>query len=189
MCAASPYRHVLRLAELPADRPYEFAVEPDGSVREAIANLMGITRLRRLTLVGRIAPLNDGDWRLEAKLGATVTQNCVVTLVPVVTRIDEPVVRSYVASIIQKAPAEEMEMPADDSIEPLSAELDLGAVLFEELALALPPYPRAEDAEPFEACYAPADVAPLDAAAVKPFAGLAKLKETGNRTGNGHRDS
>ncbi len=79
------------------------------------------------------------DWRLEAKLGATVVQPCVVTAEPVTTRIDDPVTRRYLAQMPEPQ-GDEVEMPEDDSAEPLPDVLDLSAVMAEALALALPLY-------------------------------------------------
>ncbi len=184
MGAATPFEYVMRLAELPAGQSHRFDAEPDSRENESIARMLGVSKLRKLRLAGQIERLDDGDWCLEAELGATVTQDCVVTLEPVVTRINEPVTRKYVANAPDLSKVDEAEMDSDDSIEPISAELDIGAVLIEELALALPPYPRVEDVGPFEACYAPANTVPLDDIAMKPFASLAKLRTQASKTDN-----
>ncbi len=181
MGAATPYKYVVRLAELPSGQSYGFHAEPDSGENGAIARMLGVSKLRKLRLAGQIEQLDDGDWCLEAELGATVTQDCVVTLEPVVTRIDEPVTRKYVADAPDLSRVDEAEMDSDDSIEPIPAELDIGAVLIEELALALPPYPRVEDVGPFQACYAPASTVPPDDIATKPFASLAKLKTAASK--------
>jgi uncharacterized metal-binding protein YceD (DUF177 family) len=55
-------------------------------------------------------------------------------------------VRRYLADW-QEPAAEEAEMPEDDTTEALPDRLDLSAVMAEALALALPDYPRAPDAE------------------------------------------
>ena len=47
----------------------------------------------------------------------------------------------------------------------------------EALALALDPYPRAEGAALGDARFAPPGTQPLDEEALKPFAGLAELRE------------
>ena len=177
MCAAIPFQQVLRLAELPSGKPHRILAQPGSAENEVIAEMLGVSKLRKLRLAGRIEQLDDGDWRLEAELGATVTQDCVVTHEPVVTRIEETVLRNYVRNAPDLSGVDEMEMEADDSIEPLPAELDIGAVLIEELALALPPYPRVENVDRFEACYAPANADPLNNAAMKPFASLAQLRK------------
>jgi uncharacterized metal-binding protein YceD (DUF177 family) len=95
-------------------------------------------------------------------------QPCIVTLEPVTTRIDTPVLRRYLAEPLPE-PAGEVEMPADDSIEALPPTFDLWAVATEALSLALPEYPRAEGAT-----LAAPETAPGEDR-VRPFAGLADL--------------
>ena len=177
MDAVTPFQHMLRLGELPPGQSHGFRAEPDSAETEAIAKMLDVSKLRKLRLTGRVEQSDDGDWRLEAELGATVTQDCVVTLEPVVTRIDESITRKYLRNVPDTPAGDEEEVDVDDSIEPLSAELDIGALLIEELALALPQYPRVENVDPFEACYASADADPLDDVVMKPFAGLAKLRK------------
>ena len=103
-----------------------------------------------------------------------------VTLAPVTTRIDASVLRRYVAGYAEAEsddPAAEMEMPEDVSLEPLPDHIDLMALLTEALALNLPDYPRAEGAELTETNFAAAGVTPMTDDDVRPFAGLAALKD------------
>lgn len=179
MEATIPFEHVLRLDGISPHQPHSFLAQPTSKENESIAKLLGVSRLRKLRLAGRIEQLCSDDWRLEAELGATVTQECVITLEPVVTRIDRPVVRKYLHNAPEPSSDDEAEIDEDDSIEPLLSELDIGAVLIEELALALPAYPRAEGTGSFEARYGPPDTDPLDETGMKPFASLAKLKIPG----------
>lgn len=173
---ALPYSHPLRPADLAARRPLAVDLAPDGTASAAIAADLGLTGLRRLRLKGQMIPQGRTDWRLEARLGATVVQPCVVTLDPVTTRIDEPVLRRWLADWTPPQ-GDEVEMPEDDTAEPLPAVIDLGAVLVEALALALPLYPRAPGAELGSVLVAePGGTPPADDA-VKPFAGLAALKD------------
>ena len=119
--------------------------------------------------------MGRSDWQLEAQLEATVVQDCVATLEPVRTQLSEPVRRSFVAAL-SEPDAAEVEMPEDDSVEPLPASLDVGQVLIEALALALPLYPRADGAPEVEVAVAAPGVQPLTSDDLKPFAGLAALR-------------
>ena len=110
-------------------------------------------------------------------LGATVEQSCVVTLEPVVTRIDQPVSRAAFVAQMAADLEEETEMPEDDSQEQLEAEIDLVRVMTEALALALPDYPRRDDASLENTAFSAPGVTPLTDEDTKPFAGLAQLKD------------
>ena len=166
---------VLRIRELRRRGPTPFTVEPDRGALAALAAELGIPAVRALRLQGRVEPSGREDWRLVGRLVAEVVQECVVTLEPVVTRIDEPVERLYLARMDEPSEGE-VEMPDDDR-EPLPAAIDPAAVAAEALALALPPYPRARDAELGEAVFAADGVTPMRAEDAKPFAGLAALRD------------
>ena len=152
------------------------SVTADAEARKAIAAALDLVDLRKLSLVGQLLPIGKADWRLEADLGATVVQACVVTLAPVVTRIEEPVSRRWVAG--WDAPqGDEVEIPEEVDDEPLGAEIDLGQVMVEALALELPPFPRAEGADLGDATFAGPGVRPMSDDDAKPFAGLAALRD------------
>ena len=126
--------------------------------------------LRKLTFSGGLRPEGRHDWRLEGVLGATVVQTCVITQVPVTTRIDTPVTRLFLRKI-PVIEAAETEMPDDDTVETLTPELDPGAVMAEALSIALPDYPRADGARIPDAYSDPgSDERP------NPFAALAALR-------------
>mgnify|MGYP002629644408 CR=1 FL=1 len=171
------YSHPLRIAELVSKRAYSFDLTPDDKTREAIAAELGIVSLRKLRVVGTLSPLGRKDWQLEAEMGATVVQDCVTTLDPVTTRIDEPIKRTYLHQIEYPTDEEEVEIPEDDSIDPLPEVLDLGEVILEALALALPAYPQVPGAKPLVQAYTAPGVDPLTDEATKPFAGLAALRD------------
>ena len=166
---------IVRLTDPGHRQPLDFDVQPDAAGLAAVAADLGIPAVRKLRLRGRLAPVGRLDWRLDAHLGATVVQECVVTLDPVVTRIDEPVERRYLADMMTPAPGPgggEIEMPEDDAAEALPASVDLVGVMLEALALALPPYPRAPGAALGSVIASEAGVAPLTDEAARPFAGL-----------------
>ncbi len=155
-----------------------FRVEPDAEDRKALARRLGASAISKLRFEGELRPEGKRDWRLEARLGATVVQPCIVTLAPVTTRIDETVERRFLAHWSEPEPGSETEMPEDDSVEPLGAEIDPAAVMEEALALTLPDYPRAEGAELETSVFTEPGANPLTDEAVHPFAGLAKLKKS-----------
>lgn len=165
-----------RLPSAKVTRDVPFELTPDAETRSALAEEMGILGIRKLTLKGEIGPDGKKDLVLRGHLGATVVQSCVVTLEPVTTRIDEPVLRRYVAGYEMPEEAE-AEMPEDESIEPLPAEIDLEAVMAEALALNLPPWPRAEGVEPVEIAVTEPGKVPMTDDDAKPFAALKSLKD------------
>jgi len=103
-------------------------------------------------------------------------QDCVVTLEPVTTRIEVDVVRRYQAGYVPPE-EDEIEMPEDESLEPLGEVIDPGAILEEALVLALPLYPRKDGAEIGEAVFTEPGKRPMTDEQARPFAGLAALRD------------
>lgn len=169
-------RQMHRLTGTARREPRDVALEPDPDARAAIARELDLLALRKFRLTGRLIPEGRQDWLLQADLGATVVQPCGLTLEPVTTRIDEPVTRRWMANPPAVPEGAEVEMPEDDTAEPLPASIDLVAVAVEALSLALPAHPRAPGAELGQAGYAEPGVAPLTDDDVKPFASLAEFR-------------
>jgi len=165
----------LRLADV--TRTTEFELRPDNAERKAIADRLGVSALKKLRFAGFVLPDGESDWRLEATLGATVTQPCVVTLAPVNTRIDETIVRRFVPMPSEVPDGEEFEMPEDETVEPLSETVNLSQVMEEALALALPEWPRAKGVEPIDISVAAPGIKPMTDDDVKPFSSLKSLKD------------
>ena len=159
-----------------------FKFAPDAAARKAIAATLDLIDLPQMMFEGDIRPSGKRDMVLTGKLTALAIQPCSVTLEPVRTRIDEPVLRQYMADF-EMPNGEEVEIPEDDSVEALGEVIDAAAVAIEALALALPLYPRAPGVELGEVVVAPPDVEPLRDADLKPFSGLAKLIVRGGKTG------
>lgn len=165
-----------RIADLSQTHDNGFSLIPDAPARAALAQEMDLLDLRKLRFDGAVSAQGKRDWRLRAKLGATVVQPCVVTLDPVVTRIETEVEILYTDKYDTPTEAE-AEMPEDDSREPLPEAIDLEAVMAEALALNLPAYPRKAEADLGEAVFTEPGQTPMRDEDARPFAGLASLRD------------
>ncbi|NVO26827.1 DUF177 domain-containing protein [Donghicola sp. C2-DW-16] len=168
-------QHALRIADLPQRKATRVTLTPTPEEMRAIADELGLDGLRKLRFEAELAPMGRNDWKLTGSLGATVVQSCVVTLEPVTTRIDTAVEIKYLSSI-PEVEGEEVEMPEDDSIEPLPAVVDLAEVMIESLSLNLPLYPRADGADPVDLQVTEPGKKAMTDEDAKPFAGLAALR-------------
>lgn len=175
MAPTAPSDTALRVADLSQTSENSFALRPEKDELARIAAALDLSALRKLSFEGRIKPLGASDWVVEGRLGATVVQPCVVTLDPVTTRIDTDVRRQFVADY-EEPNDPEAEMPEDDSVEALGTWIDPGRIMREALALAVPDYPRKEDAELGQLVYTKPGEAPMTDEDARPFAGLADLK-------------
>ncbi|WP_292020028.1 DUF177 domain-containing protein [Maritimibacter sp. UBA3975] len=142
----------------------------------ALADELGIAELRKVRFEGTLKPLSKRDWRFSGHLGATVVQTSVISLDPVVTRIEEDVERTWIAGM-EPVTAEESEAPEDVDREPLGREIDLGSVLVEALSLALPDHPRGATEELGEQVFTEPGKDAMTDDDARPFAGLADLRD------------
>ncbi len=165
------FPRVIDLARLRDATEFPFDIAPKEAESQAIARLMDARSVRKMRFAGRLTPLARGGWRLDGRLGATVTQTCVVTLEPVTTRVDQDVRRLYLPDASPAGADVILSPDEDEEIDPLPDRLDIGLVAVEALALALPAYPRKEGASLTENGYGAEDEV------VKPFAALAALRD------------
>ena len=167
------------MADLSQQRPTDFDISPDANQRRELAKELGFRALRKLRFTGKMTASGKKNWALKGKLGAT-EQECVVTLQPVITRLDCPVQRRFMPAAElapMENPVDEIEMDGDETLEPLPEEINLLSVLAEALSIEAPDYPRAQGAALSESTFSKPGVAPMTDADAKPFAGLAKLQE------------
>ena len=122
----------LRVADLDQSAPTPFDIVPDADALRQIAADLDLNALRKVRFSGQISAEGKRDWLLTGNLGATVVQPCVVTLAPVTTRIETDVRRQYTPDYVDPE-GDEVEMPDDDTLEPLTHYIDLGTVLVEAL--------------------------------------------------------
>jgi uncharacterized metal-binding protein YceD (DUF177 family) len=165
-----------RTGGLSPRKPTRFSYVPDAAERAALAADLDLLALYALELTGEFRPHGRDEILLDARLVVRADQPCSVTLAPVPAKIDEPVRRRYVADY-QMPEGEEVEMPEDDTVEPMPEVIDLAEVAAEALALALPLYPRAPGVDFTQALHAGDGVAPLSDQDVKPFSALQGLAE------------
>jgi len=175
-----PYSAPFPRAKLSARKPTRFDLAPNADERGRIAEALDLLDLPVARLKGEIRPVGQSDFALEAELTAEMVQACVVSLAPVPAQISETVQRRFVADWTEPED-EESEIPEDDAIEPLGDGIDLGQVLTEALALALPLYPRAPGVTFAGEIAAPPDAEPLDDEKIRPFSNLAKLLKDGQK--------
>lgn len=175
MTKTPPSDSALRVADLSQNTSLPISLRPEAAVLAQIADALELSALRKLSFEGQLRPVGKTDWRLSARLGATVVQPCVVTLEPVTTRIDRQVERQFIADYTDPEDPE-VEMPEDETSEALGIWIDPAQVMQEALALAVPDYPRKEGAELGQMVYTEPGQTPMTDEDARPFAGLADLK-------------
>jgi uncharacterized metal-binding protein YceD (DUF177 family) len=165
------------------NQPKEVTFEPDANERARLIETYGLLDLQDMTCVFRLRPWRKDGVAVDGDLKARATQSCVVTLAPVEQVIDETFSRRFDPRARDDDDTAEIDVEAfsEDPPDPLPGrDLDLGAVLCEQFALALDLYPRAQAAEVPEAYRPPEDEDDDKGAAASrpsPFAVLAEFKK------------
>ena len=167
--AATPWSMPVAVENV-AETGEHFDLAADAAVRSALARLAGLRELARLEASFDVSRRGAGGLHVAGVVSATVGQNCVVTLEPLVNEIRETVDLVFLPPRPGDAP-EPDGAPAErkwNDPEPLiGGAVDLGAVATEFLLLGLDPYPRKPGA-----VFEPLQDRQPDAG---PFAALAKL--------------
>jgi uncharacterized metal-binding protein YceD (DUF177 family) len=142
----------------------------DETIRQSLVETAGLAALPRLEASFDVTRQGDG-LHVTGRVIAMVVQNCVVTLEPVESSVDEVIDLTFLPDA--EPPAEVAgTADADDPPEPLrNGVVDLGAIATEFLLLGIDPYPRKPDAV--------FDLPPADDPSSHPFAALAALKKPG----------
>lgn len=114
--------------------------------RAALAALFGLPSIAALSGAFTLAHQRSGILQAQLNLTARITQICVITLEPFDAKINEQAILRFVpAAKLREGEAEELDaetLDGPDEIPYAGEAIDLGAVLAEQLALALDPYPR-----------------------------------------------
>jgi uncharacterized metal-binding protein YceD (DUF177 family) len=157
-------------AEDVAETGQHFDLAADAAVRAALARLAGLRDLPRLVASFDVSRRGAVGLHVAGTVSATVGQNCVVTLEPLVNEVHETVDLVFLPREPGGAPDDDAEPvePKWNDREPLiDGTVDLGAIAAEFLLLGVDPYPRKPGAvfEPLP------DRKPDEG----PFAALAKL--------------
>ncbi|MDD2876482.1 MAG: DUF177 domain-containing protein [Acidiphilium sp.] len=161
--------HKLDLARL-GDAPPDVSVIASTESCIAIAAAFGLPAIGALSGIFRLRRGRDGRMMTQTDMSARITQICVVTLESFEQRVAE---RATLVLLTEKDAAD---TSGDDLIDPDAPDeivadgtiVDFGAILVEQLALAIDPYPRK-----------PGAVIPGDLALGHhhPFAALARLHQ------------
>jgi len=119
--------------------------------------------------------------KIECKVTAKtkITQNCVVSLKPVVSSIDVSFRRVYGSARVRENQGTEIiiDIDAVDELDPIvDGVIDLAEALAEELGLEIDPFPRAESTDFSDFGVGP-DITEDEVQAKNPFTALAGLKK------------
>ena len=167
-----PWSLPVAVAEIP-ETGRRFDLATDVRTREAVAKVAAVLAVPRLKAEFELTRQGHDGVRVVGSVSATVEQNCVVTLEPMQSEIEEAIDLVFApprVSPSEHAPKEDPKAAGEDFEVLREGVVDLGAVATEFLILGIDPYPR----KPGVVFDAPK---PEDKPANRPFAALAALKK------------
>jgi uncharacterized protein len=170
------------------ERGLEITREADEDERARLAQALDARGCPDLRVSYKVIPRSGGRYRVSGRIAATLVQRCVVTLAPVTTTLDERLEVEFRPVEIDDFDESTPDPAADFNrdYEPMRrGVIDIGRVVYEQIAAVLDPYPRAAGAtfqwtDPKQragddvASTAPTQDAPSDGG--NPFAVLRRLK-------------
>jgi uncharacterized metal-binding protein YceD (DUF177 family) len=162
----------LAVQDVPAEgRHVDLAA--DAGVCAAVAKLAAVRDITELGASFDVTPYRGDGLHVTGQVVATVGQECVVTLEPMESRIDEAIDVIFIPPHAAVAESADSDVVAGDDDQPetlVDGVVDLGALATEFLLLAIDPYPRRPGA-----VFAPPQ--PDTDPSAHPFAALAALKK------------
>ena len=169
--------NLIVMSQLSQNRIHKFSIKFDSKDMLDCQNLLDLRKISKVTISGEISAEGSQNWLLNAKVGASITQACVVTTDDVNTRIDQDIVRHYFADLETHEENFSGEEDLDADAEHIPDEINLLDITLETITLNINDFPRKDGIVIEPVLSAPEGVKPLTDDAVKPFAGLAGLRD------------
>lgn len=150
----APFSYLVKVGHISANA-VQVRVEADERERAALARLWNVEAVNSLSAELQIARWKKDGVRIKGTVSGEIVQSCVVTLEPVVSRLDSELEQIFVpegsklARIVTDE-AGEMVLDPDgpDLPEAFTGDtIDAGALVSEFAALAIDPYPKKDGVE------------------------------------------
>ena len=173
---------LVRFSEINQSKPFEFHLKLSNQKASELIERLDLLNIKKISFMGKLYPLSLNEWSLKAELRATVKQKCVISFKPVQTIVHETINRTFSPSASQNASEvddDDGTSPVifDDTLHEFNDEIDLAEIIFEELTLVLPLYPKIKGAKLGEYSVTEPGTRPLNEENLKPFAQLSELKD------------
>ena len=173
---------LVRFSEINQSKPFEFHLKLSNQKASELIKRLDLLNIKKISFMGKLYPLSLNEWGLKAELRATVKQKCVISFKPVQTIVHETINRTFSPSAIQSASEvddDDGTSPVifDDTLHEFNDEIDLAEIIFEELTLVLPLYPKLKGAKLGPYSVTEPGTRPLNEENFKPFSQLSEFKD------------
>ena len=119
-----------------------FHFQPRKSLLNSWAITLKVCKFSNVKIFGVVTQKTKLRWELVGQLSFEVFQECVVTLDPVATHINCEIKRVYVEPYCPTNSQNSFNSLEELEYEPLENSVDLETLIFEELSLNTPEYPK-----------------------------------------------
>jgi uncharacterized metal-binding protein YceD (DUF177 family) len=143
----SEFSRIISVARLAPQGTEEY-LEAKPAEREALAKRFAVVDITALKAWLTLTPSSQYAVTMTGKIQATVSQNCVVTLEPLINRIELNIDLVFMPSE-ERQDSKELDLAEDleNEVEFFSGgKIDIGEVVAQHLGVNIDPYPRKEDA-------------------------------------------
>lgn len=123
----------------------KFHFQPNKRLLETLGQRMNVLSFLKLKFFGFLKLESKSRWNLNGQLVFMVRQECVVTLEPVVSKVKSTVKRVYVDKGFLNVNRKTDGNISEDDYEEFEGAIDLVPLLFEEISLTTPEYPKVND--------------------------------------------
>ena len=172
---------LVRFSEINQSKPFEFHLKLSNQKASELIERLDLLNIKKISFMGKLYPLSLNEWGLKAELRATVKQKCVISFEPVQTIVHETINRTFSPSAIQNASEVDDDGTSpvifDDTLHEFNDEIDLAEIIFEELTLVLPLYPKLKGAKLGPYSVTEPGTRPLNEENFKPFSQLSEFKD------------
>ena len=172
---------LVRFSEINQSKPFEFHLKLSNQKASELIERLDLLNIKKISFMGKLYPLSLNEWGLKAELRATVKQKCVISFKPVQTIVHETIKRTFSPSALQNTSEVDDDGTSpvifDDTLHEFNDEIDLAEIIFEELTLVLPLYPKLKGAKLGGYSVTEPGTRPLNEENLKPFAQLSELKD------------
>lgn len=180
-----PYSYRFNAARI-VDTDQTIVIEPDAPSRQMIADAYEVNKITALKGAFTLKPYRKAGVRAKGTIALTLNQTCVVTLEDFDSTLEIEVDRTFEPHSTRARKARDINEDGEIEIDLESLDppdviqdgiLDLGAMICEELALVLDPFPRKPGAEFESGDPEETDLATEPEEKPSPFAALEALKD------------
>ena len=169
----NPWSHPVAVAKIPAAGA-QVTFTANAAQRAALAEIAGVREILEAQANFHLTHVRGGGIQGRGRVTGLIGQDCVVTLEPLESRVEEDIDVIFAEPDTAAAATPKVDIGEDEPDPPemiVNGTIDLGRLATDMLFLGIDPYPRKADAA-FAAADEPSD--PED----HPFAALKALKPT-----------